>query len=97
MRIDKFLKLSRLVKRRAAAKEMTEVGAVRLNGRAAKPSSVVQSGDSIEVAYPRRVLSASVLTTDEREIKRGAPCAAVTAERRLTPDENPWGMEPTVK
>ena len=92
MRVDKFLKLSRLVKRRAAAKEMTLVGAVRLNGRTAKPSATVQGGDSIEVAYPRRVVAALVITTDEREIKRGAACASVTSERRLALDEKPWAI-----
>jgi ribosomal 50S subunit-recycling heat shock protein len=87
MRIDKFLKLSRLVKRRTAAREMTEVGAVRLNGRTINPSAAVKSGDKIEVAYPRRVLSVEVLTTDEREIKRGEPCVSIVSERRIAPDE----------
>ncbi|MDR1515271.1 MAG: RNA-binding S4 domain-containing protein [Synergistaceae bacterium] len=88
MRVDKFLKLSRLVKRRTAAQEMILVGAVRLNGRTIKPSAAVRIGDKIEVAYPRRVLSVEVLTTDEREIKRGVPCASAVLERRLPPDED---------
>jgi ribosomal 50S subunit-recycling heat shock protein len=90
MRIDKFLKLSRLVKRREVAREMTEAGAVRLNGRRVKPAAEVKLGDVIEVAFPRRVISASVLTVDEREIKRGAASTAVLDEKRLREDEKPW-------
>ena len=44
MRIDKFLKLARLVKRRSAAQEMIELGAVRLDGRACKSSAEVREG-----------------------------------------------------
>jgi ribosomal 50S subunit-recycling heat shock protein len=90
MRIDKFLKLSRLVKRRTIAQEMTEIGAVRLNGRTVKPSAEVKSGDRLEVAFPRRVLSVIVLTADEREIKRGAPSASMLDEKRIEEDEKPW-------
>ena len=90
MRIDKFLKLSRLVKRRTVAAEMTDVGAVRLNGRTVKPSAEVKTGDAIEVAFPRRVLAVEVLSADERAIKRGEPCVRVTDERRVGEDERPW-------
>ena len=90
MRIDKFLKLSRLVKRRATAQEMIEVGAVRLNGKAVKPSASVQAGDKIEIAFPRRLLAVSVLTTGELEIKRGAAPVTDAEERRLAEDEMPW-------
>jgi ribosomal 50S subunit-recycling heat shock protein len=90
MRIDRFLKLSRLVKRRAAAAEMADVGAVRLNGRTVKPSADVKEGDAIEVAFPRRVLTAEVTCADERTIKRGGECFRVTGERRVGEDERPW-------
>jgi ribosomal 50S subunit-recycling heat shock protein len=90
MRIDKFLKLSRLVKRRAAAREMIEVGAVRLNGRTVKPSADVREGDRIEVAFPRRVITVNVLTAEEKELKRGANPASIENERRLAADEKPW-------
>ena len=51
MRIDKFLKLARLVKRRSAAQEMIELGAVRLDGRAYKSSAEVREKTVLEVAY----------------------------------------------
>ncbi|MDL2264014.1 RNA-binding S4 domain-containing protein [Synergistaceae bacterium OttesenSCG-928-I11] len=90
MRIDKFLKLSRLVKRRTVAAEMADVGAVRLNGRTVKPSAEVKAGDAIEVAFPRRVLAVEVLSADERAIKRGETAVHVTGERRVEETERPW-------
>jgi ribosomal 50S subunit-recycling heat shock protein len=90
MRIDKFLKLSRLVKRRTVAQEMIEVGAVRLNGRTVKPSAEIKAGDRIEVAFPRRVISAGALTADEKELKRGVQAINIIEERRVNEDENPW-------
>jgi ribosomal 50S subunit-recycling heat shock protein len=90
VRIDKFLKLSRLVKRRTVAQEMIEVGAVRLNGKSLKPSAAVKVGDRIEIAFPRRVISVNVLAIDEREIKRGSAPVSAAEERRLAEDEKPW-------
>lgn len=90
MRIDRFLKLARLVKRRTVAAEMADVGAVRLNGRTVKPSAEVGVGDVIEVAFPRRVLTAETLSVDERAIKRGATAVRVTNERRVEETERPW-------
>lgn len=91
MRIDKFLKLSRLVKRRTLAAEMVEVGAVRLRGGRVKPAAEVRSGDEIVVAYPRRAIRVEVLSVDERALKRGAPAVTVLEDRRLAEDELPWG------
>lgn len=52
MRLDKYLKVSRLIKRREAAKEFIDKGFVRLNGKIAKPSSEVKIGDVIEISTP---------------------------------------------
>lgn len=52
MRLDKYLKVSRLIKRREAAKEFIEKGFVRLNGKIAKPASEVKIGDVIDIASP---------------------------------------------
>ena len=93
MRIDKFLKLSRLVKRRTVAQEMTEIGAVRLNGKKVKPSAEVREGDRLEVAFPRRLITAEVLTADEIALKRGADSLLIIEDRRLKEDELPWREE----
>ncbi|MFA6624901.1 MAG: S4 domain-containing protein [Bacilli bacterium] len=52
MRLDKYLKISRLIKRREAAKEFIEKGYVRLNGKIAKPSNEVKINDMIEITSP---------------------------------------------
>ena len=70
MRIDKFLKISRLVKRRTVAKEMADQGRVSVNGKAVKSSYNVAIGDVIAVAYGTRVVEARVL--DIRETTKKA-------------------------
>lgn len=45
MRLDKFLKISRIIKRRTIAKELVDIGRAEINGRVAKPSSDVKAGD----------------------------------------------------
>ena len=91
MRIDKFLKLARLVKRRSAAQEMIELGAVRLDGRPCKSSAEVREGAVLEVAYMNRVLKVRVLCADETLLKRPGTVAWETiGERPVAPDRNPW-------
>jgi ribosomal 50S subunit-recycling heat shock protein len=90
MRIDRFLKLARLVKRRAAAAEMVAVGAVRLNGRTVKPAAEVVPGDTLEIAFPRRLLSVLALTADETALKRGVRPYTITEDKPICPDEKPW-------
>ena len=80
IRLDKYLKLSRLVKRRTVAQEMSEIGAVRINERVVKPSASVSDGDIIEIAYPRRILSVRVLTSDEVMLRRNAPAYEILNE-----------------
>ena len=49
MRLDKYLKVSRLIKRRTVAQEACEAGRVSVNGKVAKPSTTVKIGDIIEI------------------------------------------------
>ena len=91
MRIDKFLKLARLIKRRTVAQEMTELGAVRLNGRECKPSSEVRENDTIEIAYINRVLTVKVLCADEAMLRRPKTVSwEQINERPVKPDEKPF-------
>ena len=91
MRIDKFLKMARLVKRRTAAQEMIEVGAVRIDGRVCKSSSEVTEGKTVEVAYTARVLKVKVLCADEQLLKRPHTVAyELIEERQVSADERPW-------
>lgn len=66
MRLDKWLKVSRLIKRRTVAKTAVEAGRARLNGRAAKPSSEVSVGDRLELDLPGGLLVVRVESVSER-------------------------------
>ncbi len=51
MRLDKFLKVSRLIKRRSVANEISAAGRVQVNGRTAKPGTEVKPGDVLEIGF----------------------------------------------
>jgi len=65
MRLDKFLQVSRLIKRRTLAKSVIEEGRVFVNGRPAKPSTAVAVGDRLRVELPRGCLDVEVLEVRE--------------------------------
>jgi len=91
VRLDKFLKATRLVKRRTVAQEMVEIGAVRIDGRTCKSSAEVSEGRTLEIAYVARVLKIKVLCADEQLLKRPQTVAyEVLEERRVPADERPW-------
>lgn len=60
MRLDKFLKLSRLIKRRTVANEACDAGRVSLNGKVARASAEVKVGDIIEIQFGNKVTTAKV-------------------------------------
>ena len=66
MRLDKFLQLSRLVRRRTLAHTLCAAGRVRVNGAAAKPSVSIKLGDVITISRGERRLVAKVLAVPER-------------------------------
>lgn len=66
MRLDKFLQVSRLVKRRAVAAGLCERGRVRVNGTAAKAAASVRTGDVITIAFGEHRLVAKVLSVPDR-------------------------------
>ena len=61
MRLDKFLKVSRLVKRRTVANSVSEMGRVLVNGNPAKPAKQLKVGDIIEIEYSNRIEKVEVL------------------------------------
>lgn len=73
MRLDKFLKVSRLIKRRTVANEACDAGRVLVNGKAAKASVKVKPGDIIEIQFGTKTVRAKVLvladTTKKEEAK----------------------------
>ncbi|WPS87940.1 RNA-binding S4 domain-containing protein [Brevibacillus halotolerans] len=67
MRLDKFLKVSRLIKRRTLAKDVCDQGRVEINERAAKASGNVKVGDSISIRFGQKIVTVKV-----EEIKENA-------------------------
>ena len=65
MRLDKYLKVSRLIKRRTVANEACDNGRISVNGRVVKAGSDVKVGDRIEIALGARVLAVEVLAVAE--------------------------------
>ena len=65
MRLDKWLKVSRLIKRRTVAQEACDAGRVSVNGRTAKPSAEVRPGDTVEISFGSKTLRAEVLSVQE--------------------------------
>lgn len=72
MRIDKFLKNSRIIKRRTIAKEACEQGKISINGRVAKPGSEVREGDILLISLGNGEIKARILSTPDHATKETA-------------------------
>ena len=73
MRLDKFLKVSRLAKRRAEAKDGIEAGRITKDGRALKPGYEVKAGDVLVLHYRTKFLTVRVLLVPERVLPSVKP------------------------
>lgn len=73
MRLDKYLKVSRIIKRRTVANEACAGGRVSLNGRVAKPGVEVKEGDMLEIRFGNRVGKYRIASIKEHVRKEGAP------------------------
>ena len=72
MRLDKFLKVSRLIKRRTVANEACDAGRVTVNDRPAKASANVKEGDIIEIGFGNKAVRVEVLSVKETTRKEEA-------------------------
>lgn len=72
MRLDKYLKVSRIIKRRTVAKEVCDTGRVLVNGKPGKPGTEVKVSDVIEIQYATGSIKAEVLDISEHVTKEGA-------------------------
>ena len=72
MRLDKFLKVSRIIKRRAIANEACDAGRVSVNGKIAKASVDVKVGDEIEIRFGSNLTKVRVLNLSESTKKEDA-------------------------
>ena len=69
MRLDKYLKVSRLIKRRTVANEVADAGRILVNGKPAKASYAVKEGDVIEITFGNRPVKIRVLSDVEQKGK----------------------------
>ena len=97
MRLDKFLKVSRLVKRRTMAKDVCDQGRVSLNGKAAKSSSTVKLGDELSIRYGNRRVTVSVeKIVDTTKKDEAATMYTVILEEKISQEDTkpdpdyPW-------
>ena len=72
MRLDKYLKISRLIKRRTVANEACDAGRVLVNGKTAKDSVNVKAGDVIEIQFGSKAVKVEVLDVQETVRKEEA-------------------------
>ena len=105
MRLDKYLKVSRLIKRRTVANEACDAGRVSVNGRSVKASYDVKPGDVLEIQFAQRTLKVEVLAVVGGEFMRYDGLAKVVMDdallakvREIMPqimdmyDKNGWEM-----
>lgn len=68
MRLDKFLKVSRLIKRRTLAKEVADQGRITVNGNQAKAASIVSKGDELVIRFGQKLVTIKI--NDLKEVVR---------------------------
>ena len=85
MRLDKFLKVSRIIKRRTVANDACDAEHVTVNGRRAKASYEVKENDIIEITFGQRVLKVRVLDIREFTKKNDAASLYEVLEQKVTP------------
>ncbi|NPA15293.1 MAG: RNA-binding S4 domain-containing protein [Deferribacteres bacterium] len=88
MRLDKFLKVSRIIKRRTVAKEACEAGVIKVNGVKSKPSKKLKAGDVVEIETPSFYLKFEVLSIPRTNVKKAeaASLVRIIKEERRRPE-----------
>lgn len=89
MRLDKFLKVSRIIKRRPVAKEVADKGRIQINGVLAKSSSNVKIGDQIKIQFGNKILEVEVLELRDSTKKEDAEkMYQIISEKRVENSDN---------
>ncbi|UTR16659.1 RNA-binding S4 domain-containing protein [Salipaludibacillus sp. LMS25] len=87
MRLDKYLKVSRLIKRRTMAKEVASQGRVKINGQPAKPGTEVKPGDELEVLFGQKHMTIRIDRVEESVKKEeAATFYSILKEERIDND-----------
>ncbi|HFI0333235.1 TPA: RNA-binding S4 domain-containing protein [Streptococcus suis] len=88
MRLDKYLKVSRIIKRRTVAKEVADKGRIKVNGILAKSSTDLKMNDQIEIQFGNKLLTVKVLEMKDSTKKEDAlKMYEIVSEKRIETDE----------
>ncbi|SQE94947.1 S4 domain containing protein [Streptococcus equi subsp. zooepidemicus] len=88
MRLDKYLKVSRLIKRRSVAKEVADKGRIKVNGILAKSSTYLKQNDQVEIRFGNKLLTVRVLDMKDSTKKEDAvKMYDIISETRIKSDE----------
>ncbi|WP_099778573.1 RNA-binding S4 domain-containing protein [Streptococcus suis] len=88
MRLDKYLKVSRIIKRRTVAKEVADKGRIKVNGILAKSSTDLKVNDQVEIQFGNKLLTVKVLGMKDSTKKEDAlKMYEIISEKRIEKDE----------
>ncbi|MET3559215.1 ribosomal 50S subunit-recycling heat shock protein [Streptococcus rupicaprae] len=88
MRLDKYLKVSRIIKRRTVAKEVADKGRIKVNGVLAKSSTDLKANDEVEIRFGNKLLTVRVLEMLDSTKKQDADkMYEIISEKRIESDE----------
>ncbi|MBW7477409.1 RNA-binding S4 domain-containing protein [Paenibacillus oenotherae] len=92
MRLDKFLKVSRLIKRRTVAKDVSDQGRVWVNGREAKASSTVKAGDELKIQFGQKIVTVRVerITETTKKDEASGMYTLLSEESRQSENKLDW-------
>ena len=89
MRLDKYLKVSRLIKRRTVAKEVCSAGRIQVNGRQAKAGTEVAAGDKLVINFGGKILEAEIMAVAESiRAEEASTMYKILKETRIPRDED---------
>lgn len=87
MRLDKYLKVARVLKRRSVSKDLADQQRINVNGRKAKPSTDVKIGDEITILFGNRELTIRVLDTPKQVSKSDATLMFEVVDEKFIPKQ----------
>ena len=90
MRLDKFLKVSRIIKRRPLAKTMSDDGRIEVNGRIAKAGTNVEVGDELKIRFGKRIVTYKILDLKEHAKKEEAEQMIELLSDEKIEDNSEW-------
>ena len=90
MRLDKFLKVSRIIKRRPLAKTMSDDGRIEVNGRVAKAGTNVEVSDELKIRFGKRIVTYKILDLKEHAKKEEAEQMIELLSDEKIEDDSEW-------